>query len=146
MTPGNTKQKTKQTKQKVLLLNLPGKQAYLKDYYCNNISKSNYLHYPMDLLFLTGRLDENNFEVKVIDALAKKYTTEETINKISDFKPDYMVGLVGSLSWEEDKEFLKKVKSQNPKLKIIGTGDIFLDDGLKTIQENSFFDGCILDF
>ena len=87
------------TKQKVLLLNLPGKQAYLKDYYCNNISKSNYLHYPMDLLFLSGTLDENNFEVKVIDALAKKYTTEETINKIKDFNPDYMVGLVGSLSW-----------------------------------------------
>ena len=133
-------------KPKVLLLNPPGKQQYLKDYYCNNISKSNYIHYPMDLLFLTGTLEENNFQVKVIDALAKKYTPEETINKISDFNPDYLVGLVGSLSWDEDKEFLKKVKSKNPKVKIIGTGDVFLDDGIKTIQENIFFDGCILDF
>ena len=51
-------------KVKVLLLNLPGKQSYLRDYYCNNISKSKYLHYPIDLLYLTGTLSENNFEGK----------------------------------------------------------------------------------
>lgn len=134
------------TKQKVLLLNLPGKSSYLRDYYCNNISKSSYLHYPMDLLYLSGRLSENNYDVSVIDALVKQYSPEETIEKISNINPDVMVGLVGSISWKEDKEFLKKVKAQNQKLKIIGTGDIFLDEGQKIIKENDFFDGCILDF
>ena len=134
------------TKQKVLLLNLPGKASYLRDYYCNNISKSSYLHYPMDLLYLSGRLSKENYDISVIDALAKKNSPEETLNKISNLNPSFIVSLVGSISWEEDKEFLKKVKAQNPKIKIIGTGDIFLDDGSKVIQENDFFDACILDF
>ena len=133
-------------KPKVLLLNPPGKQLYLRDYYCNNISKSNYLHYPIDLLYLTGTLSENNYEVKVIDALVKKYSTEETLNKIKEIKPDYIVSLVGSLSWHEDKIFLEKIKSELPEVKIIGTGDIFLDEGSRHIKENKFFDGCILDF
>ena len=134
------------TKQKVLLLNLPGKQSYIRDYYCNNISKSNYLHYPMDLLYLSGTLEENGYAIEVIDALVKKYTTEETLKKIKMSAADYLIALVGSLSWEEDKQFLKKVKEQNPNLKIIGTGDIFLDEGPKYISENKFFDGSILDF
>ena len=134
------------TKQKVLLLNLPGKLPYLRDYYCNNISKSSYLHYPMDLLYLSGSLEENNYDITVLDALVKKYSTEETIKEINKVNPDYLISLVGSLSWHEDKQFLEKVKLANPNLKIIGTGDIFLDEGEKHIQENKFFDGCILDF
>ena len=134
------------TKQKVLLLNLPGKQPYIRDYYCNNISKSNYLHYPMDLLYLSGTLEENGYEIEVIDALVKKYSEEETLKKIEISKADYLVALVGSLSWKEDKLFLEEVKKQNPKIKIIGTGDIFLDEGMKFIKENDFFNGSILDF
>ena len=140
-----TEEKTK-TKPKVLLLNLPGKQAYIRDYYCNNISKSSYLHYPMDLLYLSGTLAENNYKVQVLDALIKKYTPEETINKIQEINPDFLVSLVGSLSWEEDKKFLENVKKIIPNLKIIGTGDVFLDEGTKVIEENKFFNGCILDF
>lgn len=134
------------TKIKVLLLNPPGTQLYLRDYYCNNISKSNYLHYPMDLLYLSGTLANNNFEVSVIDALAKRYSPLETLNKLAEIKPDYIIALVGTLSWSEDREFLKNIKSLNPKIKIIGTGDIFLDEGIKVIKENRFLDGCILDF
>lgn len=137
--------KTK-TKPKVLLLNPPGKKPYLRDYYCNNISKSRYLHYPVDLLLLTGTLIDNNYEIKVIDAMIKGYTPAETLRKISDLQSDYLVCLVGSISWDEDKKFLQEVKNQNPNLKIIGTGDIFLDEGKKVIDENNFFEACILDF
>lgn len=135
-----------QTKIKVLLLNPPGTELYLRDYYCNNISKSNYLHYPMDLLYLSGTLASNSFEVSVIDALAKRYSPIETLNKISEIKPDYIIALVGTLSWNEDKEFLKSIKSLNPRVKVIGTGDIFLDEGKKILEKNDSIDGCILDF
>lgn len=137
--------KTK-VKAKVLLLNPPGEKPYLRDYYCNNISKSRYLHYPVDLLLLTGTLTQSNYEVTVIDALIKKYTPAETLKKIAEIAPEYIVCLVGSISWEEDRKFLENLKILNPKIKLIGTGDIFLDDGQKIIKENTFFDACILDF
>ena len=73
-----------QNNKKVLLLNLPGKKPYLRDYFCNNISKSKYLHYPVDLLLLTGTLKHSGFDVQVIDALLKKMTPETTIEKIYD--------------------------------------------------------------
>ncbi len=135
-----------QSTKKVLLINPPGEKPYLRDYYCNNISKSRYLHYPIDLLYLSGTLTNNNYSVSVIDALVKRYSKQETLEKIYQINPDFIVCLVGSISWDEDKVFLNELKSQNPKVKIIGTGDIFLDDGIKTITENKFFDGCILDF
>ena len=139
-------QKT-QTKPKVLLLNPPGKEAYLRDYYCNNISKSSYLHYPMDLLYMTGRLSEGgSYEVSVLDAMVKRHTTRKTLKTISETRPDFLIVLVGSISWDEDRNFLQKVKEQNPDIKIIGTGDVFLDEGEKFIKENNFFDGCVLDF
>lgn len=138
-------QKTK-TKPKVLLINPPGKQPYLRDYYCNNISKSSYLHYPVDLLYLTGTLTDNNYEVTVIDALIKRHTQEDTLAEIKKINPDYLVVLVGSISFHEDKVLLEKIRKENPNLKIIGTGDVFIDDGIKTIKETKLFDGCILDF
>ena len=133
-------------KPKVLLLNLPGKELYIRDYYCNNISKSAYLHYPMDLLYLSGTLTENKFDVIVLDSLSKGYSAEETLNKVCEVGPDYIVSLVGSISWNEDKLFLESIKLKLPDTKIIGTGDVFLDEGTKVIDENKFFDGCILDF
>ncbi|MBI2996312.1 MAG: radical SAM protein [Candidatus Melainabacteria bacterium] len=133
-------------KEKVLLLNPPGKESYIRDYYCNNISKSSYLHYPMDLLYLSGTLTENHFEVSVLDALIKKYSEEETLKRIFEINPDYLIALVGSISWHEDKKLLRRVKAQNLRTKIIGTGDVFLDNGTQFLKENNFFDGCILDF
>lgn len=133
-------------KPKVLLLNLPGKEPYLRDYYCNNISKSRYLHYPIDLLYLTGTLSKNNYEVTVLDALIKGYSCDQAFKEISEINPDYIVALVGSISWHEDKKFLEELKLKNPKVKIIGTGDVFLDEGYKVVKENKFFNACILDF
>lgn len=134
------------TKTKVLLLNPPGSKPYLRDYFCNNISKSKYLHYPVDLLLLTGTLKEKDYDVIFIDALLKGYSTEKTLQKINELNPDYIVILVGTISWNEDKEFLAKLKSQNPNTKIIGTGDIFLESGKQVFEESNLFDGCILDF
>ncbi len=133
-------------KLKVLLLNPPGSEVFLRDYYCNNVSKSSYIHYPMDLLYLSGRLDSENFDVALIDALVKNYSPLETKNRILKLNPDYLVVLVGTISWKEDKLFLQGIKSLIPDLKIIGTGDVFLDNGEDFIKENDFFDGCILDF
>jgi radical SAM superfamily enzyme YgiQ (UPF0313 family) len=100
----------------------------------------------MDLLYLSGTLSEAGYEINILDALAKRCSPVETINYISDYNPDFIVVLVGTISWEEDKRFLKGLRALHPNLKIIGTGDIFLDEGIKIIKENSFFDGCILDF
>lgn len=133
-------------KNNILLLNPPGKQKYLRDYYCNYVSKGNYIYYPLDLLFISGTLTESKYKVSVLDALIKNLSPDETIEKIKELKPEFLVSMTGNLSWNEDISLFKKLKLIQPDIKIICTGNIFLENGFKIIKENSFLDACLLDF
>ena len=42
----------------VLLLNPPGTQNYLRDYYCSKTSKSDYTYTPVDFLYISAYLQE----------------------------------------------------------------------------------------
>ena len=37
---------------RVLLLNPPGRRLYLRDYFCSKVSQADYIHPPIDLVFL----------------------------------------------------------------------------------------------
>ena len=129
---------------KILLLNLPGKKPYLRDYYCSLVSKGNFLWHPLDLTVLSGILSPK-FEISVIDALIEKMNPEECYRKISGIKPEVIIFLSGAVSWEEDKIFLEKIKRKQ-KIKLIGTGDLFLFDTEALLGKHKFIDAIILDF
>jgi len=129
---------------KVLLLNLPGKKPYLRDYYCSLISKGDFAWHPLDLTVLSGILNRD-FEISVIDALAEKIKPSDCLNKISEIKPDAIIFLSGAVSWEEDEKFLKEVKKRED-AELIGTGDLFLFKSEDFLRKNSFLDAAILDF
>lgn len=127
---------------KVLLLNLPGKKPYLRDYYCSLVSKGDFVWSPVDLTVLSGILNKD-FEIKVIDALAEKISSSDCLKEISKIKPYAIIFLSGAVSWKEDKKFLSKI---NKDIKLIGTGDLFLFNTEEFLRENSFLDVLILDF
>jgi len=129
---------------KVLLLNLPGKKPYLRDYYCSLISKGDFAWHPLDLTVLSGILNQD-FKISVIDALAEKIKPSDCFNKISEIKPDTIIFLSGAVSWEEDKKFLKEVKKRED-VELIGTGDVFLFKSEDFLRRNSFLDAALLDF
>ena len=120
---------------KILLLNLPGKRIYTRDYYCSKVSKSDYIYHPTDLLLLSGTLDEVH-EVKVLDAIAERMDDDECLTFISDDSYDVVIFLTGSVSWEEDCAFLKKLNKKTDAL-LIGTGDVLLEGGCKVIENSS---------
>jgi len=129
---------------RVLLLNPPGKKLYLRDYYCSKISKANYINQPTDLVILSGILDTCH-EVIVIDAVIEKLNDEETLSRIRRLAPDIVVFLSGSVSFEEDFRFLEKVKKAT-KARLIGTGDIFMEDSGDLLKKYKFIDAVLLDF
>jgi radical SAM superfamily enzyme YgiQ (UPF0313 family)/glycosyltransferase involved in cell wall biosynthesis len=131
-------------KKKVLLLNPPGEKLYIRDYYCSKVSKANYLYEPPDLLILSGILYPK-YQIAVIDAIAEKYPPDKCLEEIIKFAPDAIVFLSGQVSFPEDFAFLKKVKKKTG-AKLIGSGDIFLEDGEKIIAQNPFIDAILLDF
>lgn len=130
---------------KVLLLNPPGKNIYIRDYYCSKTSQANYIYHPIDLVILSGFL-RDKYEVKVIDAIVEKISPDTCLKKIAEFNPDVIVFLTGAVSWYEDIKFLKRVYESSKSIKFIGSGDILREDFEKRFQEARFLYAILLDF
>ncbi len=56
---------------RVLLLNPPGSEIFIRDYFCSKTTKSNYLFHPIDLLAMSGTLAQEH-EVSVLDGIAER--------------------------------------------------------------------------
>ncbi len=130
---------------KIVLLNPPGDELFIRSYYCGSTSKSGYLFQPLDLLALSGRL-YGEFEIAVIDAIADRLSACDTIEKIARFKADAVVCIVSMVSWDTDLQFLARLKKHGPSVKIIANGDVFFEDPEKILAEHNCIDAVILDF
>lgn len=129
---------------RILLLNPPGSKIYTRDYYCSKISKSDYIYHPVDLLALSGTL-AGCHQVDVLDAIADQLSPKECQRKIAAQNYGAIIFLTGSVSWNEDAQFIKELKAVKNFL-AIGTGDILLEDYLNLMRQNDFLDAIILDF
>src|SRR3989339_1713427 len=105
-------------KYSVLLLNPPGGELYIRDYFCSKVSQADYIHHPVDLVVLSGIISTAH-EVGVLDAIAGNVSPQETLRRVSAISPDVIVSLVGAVSLEEDTLFLQKVKEALPQVRIV---------------------------
>jgi radical SAM superfamily enzyme YgiQ (UPF0313 family) len=130
---------------RILLLNPPGQQNYLRDYYCTTVSKSDYYYHPVDLLYLSGTLAREH-EVHVLEALARRLTVSQAIREIKKIDPEILVALVSAVSWDEDQVFLTELNACLPHLRIMGTGDIFRELRHRVWEGLAFLDAGLVDF
>jgi anaerobic magnesium-protoporphyrin IX monomethyl ester cyclase len=127
---------------KVLLLHCPGDKVYLHDYYTSYSSKANYYWPPTDLIILSGVLRE--FEMAVLDAIAEKLSREECEERILSFQPDVIISTTGTATWENDVQFLEKIKQKTP-ARIFGSSSIFLFEAEYFLNATPIFDALLLD-
>lgn len=130
---------------KILLLNPPSDRLYIRDYYCSFSSKANYYWPPQDLIVLSGIL-KNKFNVDYLDLCISNFGFQKNIKLILDKEYDAIVFTSGSVSLRSDFLFLKMLKEQQPKIKIIASGSIFLFIGKEIMEQFEFLDGILLDF
>ena len=128
---------------KVLLLNPPGKQVYIRDYYCSKVSKSNYLFHPVDLLMLSGRLAER-FELSIVDAMADRLTEHACLALVEAHMPNVIIAMIGAVSLDEDSAFLAKLVKAGRR--IVVSGDVVLDNTAEWLKQHPFVDAALLDF
>jgi len=93
---------------KILLINPPGKELYLRDQHCSSISKADYYWPPIDLLILSGIVSTEH-EVFIIDAIIDNIGENECLDLINKYLPDYIIFLTGIVSWQGDFDFIQKV-------------------------------------
>jgi radical SAM superfamily enzyme YgiQ (UPF0313 family) len=131
-------------KMKILLLNPPGRGLYLRDYYCSKVSQADYLNHPVDLLFLSGWLKALG-DLFLIDAVVDQLSVRESLRRISEIHPDVVVGLISSVSYQEDLSFYRQLRKLSTS-RIALSGDILIDRRSARLEELEFADAFLHDF
>lgn len=131
-------------KEKILLLNPPGKKLYIRDYYCSKVSQANYINHPIDLLLQSGYLSQQ-YEIRLIDAIVKKMNREECLKEIENSGAKIILSLTGAVSWEEDIEFFRELKKSG-QYRIILTGDIIREEGQEKLKAHPEIEALLLNF
>jgi anaerobic magnesium-protoporphyrin IX monomethyl ester cyclase len=129
---------------RVVLLNPPGTQNYIRDYFCSKLSKAYYVSPPATLVMLSGILAERH-AVTALDAIAERLTPERTLARLAAARPDAVVSLVGAASWDEDRAFLGRVK-ETTDATVIAIGDLLLEDTEARLDEAPGVDAALLSF
>jgi len=128
---------------RILLLNPPSERVVIRDYFCSKTTKSNYLFQPVDLVVLSGWLADDH-ELSVLDCVAERTTAAEAAARISKLQLDVVVALVGSVSWEEDRVFLRALAARGQR--VIAIGDVLHEAPADRLAEESWLEAILDDF
>lgn len=115
---------------KVLFLNLPYKFKISRSSRWPEKTKSGTLYYPYWLCYAAGVCMEEGHTVDVIDCITKEYTTDQTIEAVRKFEPDFIVAEITTSTCYEDYQVINSIKKAYNKAKIVigGTHATVLSD------------------
>ncbi|WP_299136639.1 radical SAM protein [uncultured Tenacibaculum sp.] len=134
------------TSKHIIFLNPPGDNIYIRDYYCSKVSKAYYLPQPVDLLIQSSFFNEPEYKILVLDCIAENKTEIEALKIINTFNPNYIIGLMGSVSLNQDSFFYEKVKKQNPDVLIACSGDALLEKHKEKFKKYNWLNAIITNF
>ncbi|MFB0544968.1 MAG: radical SAM protein [Asgard group archaeon] len=108
---------------KILLLNPPFLPRYSRSSRSPATTKGGTFYYPYFLAYCCGVLEKKGFNVKLIDAVAKKWSHEQTVEFAKSFKPDLVVIDTSTPSIYNDVEIGEKIKDALPNthITLVGT-------------------------
>lgn len=129
---------------RVLFFNPPGNEIYLRQYYCSQTSKANYIYHLVDFNILGGILT-GHFDMEYLDAIVCDYDEENCLDKISKLDIDYLIFLTGYVSFDSDCKIMETIKSIK-RVPMIAIGDIMLTKAKELLSANEFLDAAITDF
>jgi len=131
-------------KKKVVLVNPPGREGVIRDYYCGHLAKGRYMWPPLDLLVTSGYL-RGRCDCVALDAVVEKVSEDRTLELLESYGPDAVVCLVAAISWRNDMRFLQRVR-QRTAARIIVSGDLPRAFPQKVLAEQECIDAVLFDF
>jgi anaerobic magnesium-protoporphyrin IX monomethyl ester cyclase len=128
----------------VILLNPPGDKLYIRDYYCSFSSKADYYWPPQDLIYLSGILDEE-YSVRVIDAIINKQKEDDVLSKIEDSGARALIFTTGTATMQSDLWLMARIKAKTD-IKIVASAGILPFIGEEFLKRYEYVDALLLDF
>jgi len=104
---------------KILFLNLPYKFNISRASRWPEKTKAGTLYYPYWLSYCAGVCEDKGIETNLVDCITKKHTTEDMLNVISNYNPDYIMAEITTPTCAHDYETINAIKKENPNVKII---------------------------
>lgn len=124
---------------KIVTLNPPYFPMFSRGSRSPAVTRSSTLYYPIFLAYATGVLENDGFDVTLIDAPAAKLNRQETIEKIKLLKPDLLICETSTPSIENDMEVAKEIKNLGvPFVVAVGTHVSALPE--EVLSQNHFLD------
>ncbi len=127
---------------RVLLINPPSPttgRPVLRDYSCGETTKADYLWAPVDLLVLSGVLDDAH-EISVLDAVAEDLAPDAALRRAVAMAPEAVFSLTAAVSLEDDDAFLGALKRETG-ARVYGIGDVASFAPVETLARKRSFDG-----
>lgn len=131
-------------KDEVILLNPPGDKLYIRDYYCSFSSKADYYWPPQDLIYLSGILDEE-FSVRVIDAIINKKSEEDVLKEVVNSKAQALIFTTGTATMKSDLRLMERIKADTG-ITIVASAGILPFIGEEFLRRYEYVDALLLDF
>ena len=124
---------------KIVTLNPPYFPMFSRASRSPAVTKSSTLYYPFFLSYATGVLEDDGFDVSLIDAPGAKLDRQATIEKIKALKPEIVFCETCTPSIENDLEVMKEIKEAGvPMVVAVGTHVSALPE--EVLSQNPFVD------
>jgi len=107
---------------KILTLNPPFHPRYSRSQRSPAVIKSGVLYYPIWLAYATGVLEQDGFQVKLVDAPAAGYDLPRVLELVNDLRPNLVVVETSTPSIFNDLQVAQAIKSQIPAAFILFVG------------------------
>jgi len=127
---------------RVLLLTPPSQQLVLRDNYCGFSAKASYLWPPIDLLVQSGWLADD-FEVCVLDAMAERRSTGQSLQRIGRIRPDAVFMLSSGATFEDDAAFARQIRQALPGARIVTGCSPMVIGGRQYLSRYPWVDGFL---
>lgn len=106
----------------VLTLNAPFFEKFSRSQRSPAVIKSGVMYYPIWLAYATGVLEQNGFNVKLVDAPAAGYDLDYVLNLAKDFQPKLIVIDTSTPSIKNDIKVAEALKAALPESFIMMVG------------------------
>lgn len=124
-------------KLKILTLNAPFHPKFSRSQRSPAVIKSGVMYYPIWLAYATGVLEQDGFEVRLIDAPADNLSLENVLEISQEFQPGLIVIDTSTPSIKNDLQVAEAIKQQLPDAEIMLVGPHVTAMPEETLQESS---------
>lgn len=107
---------------KILVLNAPYHPKFSRSQRSPAVIKSGVIYYPIWLAYATGVLEQDGFEVRLVDAPAEGFSLEDVLKSSLEFQPGLIVMDTSTPSITNDLQVARSLKDALPASTILLVG------------------------